>query len=177
MYAVGFAEDSLAEYNHNDNFYYFECRYIHDIRDGLKAATEILADIIIPLLIEEWTEGADNSLIDLRLNELISIYALSFKKHSFSYEHEVRLVIICSEDDRSIKFRPKGNILIPYIELEIDRYALKEIKVGPVEHQDLAMHSLSLFARSVTDELVRSGSVDIEYEPIADESAILYRSL
>lgn len=177
MYSVGLEEESLADYNNNDDFYYLECRYIYDTRDGLEVASEVFSSIILPSLLGEWQDDGDNSLMHLRLNDLISIYALLFKNYSFADENEVRIVINCSDEDNRIKFRPRGNILIPYVEIEIDRYALKEIKVGPVEHQELAMHSLDLFARSISDDLIKSGSVNIEYEFNADFSNIPYRSL
>lgn len=135
----------------------------------------IVEDNIIPELLRQWKRENTN-LMDLWLMELIEIYALSFKNVAFESESETRLVISCKNNDPNIKFRVKGDLLIPYIALDINPCSLMSITVGPIANQDLSVASLKLFA-NITTQKVRTLQNEKNYCLYINSSEVPYRKL
>ena len=175
MFSLGVDDDKLMALSNRPGHYYLECHYIQDDGDALEYAYGLIAEEILPLLVDIWNNGEGHWEIDLELSSLIDIYALSFKNSAFYDEGEVRVIVSCEPDDEGIKFRSKGEYLVPYIELSVPSETIKEIMIGPVKNQEVADNSLTMFARKVSKEFKRSGCK--EYELVVDKSDIPYRSL
>ncbi|MGO2439974.1 hypothetical protein [Serratia liquefaciens] len=175
MFSLGVDDDKLMALSKKQGRYYLECHYIQDDGDALEYAYELIAEKILPLLVDIWNNGEGHWKIDFELSLLIDIYALSFKNSAFYDEGEVRIVVSCEPDDEGIKFRSKGEYLVPYIELSVTPETIQEIMIGPVKNQEVADDSLTMFARKVSNKFKKSGCK--EYELVVDKSDIPYRSL
>lgn len=114
--------------------------------------------------------------MDLWLLELLEVYALSFKHSAFESERETRLVVSRKSNDKSINFRVKGDLLIPYIKLKTNPLALTTITVGPIENQRLSVSSLKIFANQISQEIRRSQNEE-NYCLYIDSSDIPYRNI
>lgn len=97
-----------------------------------------------------------------RLRDIIT----TFKNHGFSEENEYRAILPSSDSEypNNIKFRPNGDMLVPFIEVPISLDCIKGIKVGPVRDQDLAMEAISSFAENIERNWQAEGAdAGIEY--------------
>lgn len=167
----GFISTSLIE----DEFFAFDCFYVKDFLEGLAHAHSLLEYIIIPQ-IYSLCKNNNIQIMDYWLRLLIEIYALSFKNKAFESEHEKRIVIACKNDDTTIKFRVKGDLLIPYISLDINPCSLMSITVGPIENQYLSFSSLEKFAAKITNN-VRQEHSKKDYTLYIKGSNTPYRKL
>ncbi|MBN3199744.1 hypothetical protein H5A20_13625 [Pectobacterium brasiliense] len=175
MFMLAFDQDFISQSLIEDDFYCLKCHYARNTDEAIKYAISIVGDVIIPELLRKWKRENMN-LMDLWFLELIEIYALSFKNVAFESESETRLVIACKNDDPVIKFRVKGDLLIPYIALEINPCSLMSITVGPIANQDLSVASLKLFA-NITTRQVRTRQNENNYCLYVKSSDIPYRNL
>lgn len=92
--------------------------------------------------------------------DLISEMIPRFKHIGFSAEYEWRLVVQHETLRNSVKFRPSGNILIPYIEIAGGVLPLKYVRVGPGNDVDLTVRSVQMFLEANGyDVPVRTSSV------------------
>lgn len=162
-----------ADFFRDEGVSVLECIYLHDRREALDKANEIICNEFMPVLFDTWKENRPY-LIDMVLSSLLEIHALSFKHAAFADEDEVRFVLSCAPDDEKIKFRVKGQLLIPYVSFDFDPELLKTIIVGPVDNQELAYESLSMFARKVKRKVQES---NIEYDLVIEKSEIPFRSI
>lgn len=95
------------------------------------------------------------------LAEFIGL-AATLKNESFSEEQEYRVIMGNNVDPEiengcEVKYRVRGGLLIPYLELEFDLECIRSITVGPMRDQDLALVSMSSFVKKITaDEFSRS---------------------
>lgn len=106
----------------------------------------------------------------------LSNAAASYKHAGFAEEQESRLVMASNDSvfPNNVLYRPKGDILIPYVEATIGLDCIKSITVGPVKNQELSLASLSEFVSNIE----RNWQVDsnnIEYELSVKKSKIPYR--
>jgi hypothetical protein len=108
------------------------------------------------------------------LGDLVAL-AATFKHEGFSEEQEVRIIARAEEGDHSITYTPKGNKLIPYLEVPISLDCIKAIHVGPMSEQDLAYRSMSAFSRKV-EKAWQEESGNIEYWLRVKQSSIPYRA-
>ncbi len=78
-------------------------------------------------------------------------YAATLKHPGFSEEKEWRLLLDKrAADSKAVKFRPRGDILIPYIDIEMPLECVTSIIVGPTKHQDMACQSIREFVEQLT---------------------------
>ncbi|WP_330208879.1 DUF2971 domain-containing protein [Pseudomonas sp. Z13] len=104
----------------------------------------------------------------------------TFKHHSFSEEHEVRVIVGHDvepevEDGLEVKFRPRGNMLIPYVELSAPSKSIRAIHVGPMANQELAFTSLKSFVTKLNlDRFVEDNNYLHEIEVF--KSSIPFRT-
>lgn len=86
-----------------------------------------------------------------------------FKNEAFSHEREVRLVlhIVKNDSKYDIQFRTKSGILIPFIELHMERTHLTEITIGPLIEEKTARKNLEFFLQQIGYKIKTKGS-DIE---------------
>lgn len=78
--------------------------------------------------------------------------ALIFKHDAFYEEKEIRCVQGCDFRNLDVKYRARGDILIPYLPVSVSRRFIKAIHVGPMKHQELACKSMEAFVRSIQDK-------------------------
>ena len=102
--------------------------------------------------------------------------AAKFKNKGFIEEEESRIIMPANDSEypNNIKYRPRDNLLIPYIELEISLDYIKSIQVGPMKNQDLAFTSMKAFV----ERIKRNWQIDsgnVEYELSITRSDIPYR--
>ncbi|HDS1039284.1 TPA: DUF2971 domain-containing protein [Stenotrophomonas maltophilia] len=98
--------------------------------------------------------------------------AARFKHSGFAEEQEVRMIL--QPDDSKIKYRPRGGMLIPYIEVDIPEGAITGVQIGPIRDQALATLSMEMFARSV-ERAHRSNGGSIEWDIAVTKSETPYR--
>lgn len=77
--------------------------------------------------------------------------AATFKHIGFIEEKETRIIMSANESEypNNIKFRSRGDILIPYLEVDLPLDCIKSIRVGPMANQELALSSMSLFLNNL----------------------------
>lgn len=107
----------------------------------------------------------------------LSYDAATFKHSGFSEENESRIVLPSNDSEypSNIKYRPRGDVLIPYIEVPITLDCIKSVTVGPVQNQAMSFASMSEFIYSIE----RNWQVDsgnIEYELAVKKSSIPFRT-
>lgn len=168
-YAIEFDEQQLEEfvpalrpciYDPNDKV----CR-------ALSAVTKAITDISQDMCRSDGCIGITS--ID-SLGKLVEL-AATFKDEGFSEEREVRVITRLQEDDDLITYTPKGNKLIPYLEVPISLDCIKAIHVGPMSDQDLAYRSMSAFVRKI-ESTWQTDSANIEYWLRVERSSIPYRA-
>ncbi|HEE0143494.1 TPA: hypothetical protein R8G72_004501 [Citrobacter youngae] len=175
MFMLAFEEDFLSRSQIANEYYQLQCHYAVNEKDALNHAVDMIRSIIIPALYSR-CKRENMLLLNLWLTELMEIYALSFKHKAFESECETRLVIACRNNAPEIKFRVKGDLLIPYIELEINPLSLRSINVGPVANQELSVASLTMFANSRAKQ-VQIDENESSYSLYVNPSETPYRSL
>lgn len=82
--------------------------------------------------------------------------AATLKHQSFSEEQEHRIIMGHDidpdvDDGYEVRFRARGDMLIPYLELGINLECIKSINVGPMRDQELAFASMKAFVKKVCD--------------------------
>lgn len=149
-YSIGFDKKIMIDASKSDlkgSLLHLECKYFKNDEEALSYAHEILDSVIIPRFINKWVNDID-ILKELwgELMELTCTYALTFKHNSFFEESESRWIYLNVDNVDEIRFRVRNNILIPYVAIKFPVEAIKNVTVGPMEHQDLAANSLDLYA-------------------------------
>jgi len=102
-------------------------------------------------------------------SDLVELVA-TFKHQSFSEEQEVRVIVGHDvepqvEDGLEVKFRSRGNMLVPFVELSAPSKSIRAIHVGPMANQELAFTSLKSFVTKLNlDRFTKDNSYlhDIE---------------
>lgn len=77
-------------------------------------------------------------------NNLIISNCLGAKHEAYKHEEEVRCVAYISEN-QYVKFRTKNGIIIPYVEIQVPKEALKSIVIGPTNKSQLSLQSIFHF--------------------------------
>jgi hypothetical protein len=71
--------------------------------------------------------------------------ALIFKHEAFHEENEVRCVVGADGGRQELKFRHRGDMIIPYIEVPFELKAVRAIHIGPIQYQELAASSMASY--------------------------------
>lgn len=167
-YAVEFDGEALG-----DVIGLSRCVYRHDekVRHSSSAVGNCLSIISTEL------EGNDGMLSELALDTYAGLIkeALIFKHDAFYEEKEIRCVQTCDLQNLDVRYRARGDILIPYLPISVSRRFIKAIHVGPMKHQELACKSMEAFVRGIQD---RNG-FDMHFEDYISviPSLAPYRSL
>ena len=150
-----------------------ECSYVDDDKTNI-AIYELTGAIS---KVSRSMERHDGCLGEDGIDALIHLVnvAASFKNHGFHEERELRVIRAIESGDESIRFRAKGNRLVPYIEVEISLDCVKSICLGPMPEQELAEASMRMFVRHI-EKKWQLDSSNIEYELTVTASPIPYRS-
>jgi len=142
------------------------CVYGHGPKDfyARKAMTAALKNIAKVQC--EYCQSIDEftNLIDL---------AATFKNQGFEEESEARIIV--KGNDSKVQYRPRGNMLVPYIELPIPPAAITGVRVGPIRDSHLSLASLNMFASEIEEELVSNYCGYGEYSLDVLASSIPFR--
>jgi hypothetical protein len=82
------------------------------------------------------------------INSLLAI-CIASKHHSFKEENEKRIVVMTSKIEIKPSFNCKQGILVPYVPITFDETAIKSIRIGPTNNQELCKKSLGMFLESL----------------------------
>lgn len=170
-YAIEFDKESLAL----ETSSLCDCVYIDAIKKEKAGAhvRDAIATISNDMAKNDGCPGEDsiNALIDL------SCEAATFKHYGFVEEKESRIILQSNNNDHStnVQYRPKSDILIPYIEVPITLDCIKSITIGPIQSQNIAFVSMSEFVNSIQEQW-KNSSLNIEYELLVRKSAIPFRA-
>lgn len=166
-YAIEFDEEALLnEVNSVVKCVYSPSRQKELALDALTNAISKITNSADPSGLDEEGYASFESLWRL---------AASFKDAGFTEEAEHR-IIIGGVEDKKIQYRVKGNLLIPYVELDISLDCIKAIYLGPMPNQDLAYESMKGFCSKIEKKWQFETS-NIEYWLQVHTSKIPYRSL
>lgn len=101
---------------------------VYDPEEQQQIIREFLLDII-----EKYEEKHESSVRAIVSTKLTS-WKMLFKQKCFSHEQEVRIIVKIANKWNSVlpvKFRTTAGYIVPYIELKIDKSALKSVTFGP----------------------------------------------
>lgn len=152
-YAVEFDGDALA-----DMISLNKCVYRH--AEKMVHSSNAVGNCLSVISTE--LAGNDEMFSELALETYAGLIkeALIFKHDAFYEEKEIRCVQGCDLQNLNVKYRARGDILIPYLPVPVSRRFIKAIHVGPMKHQELACKSMEAFVRGIQD---RNG-FDIHFE-------------
>lgn len=174
MFSVEFDESAFAELQAKKEIYLLDCKYILDEGDALDDANDIIKDSLIPHMLKVYE--SEPHWLEVELSYMVDIYALTFKHAAFYEEQEKRLVISCGPDDDDIKFRAKGNVLIPYLEFEFPHSSIESVMIGPIDNQLLSEDSLVLFTSLISKRIAKKEKKP-EFYISVERSDLPYRNL
>lgn len=168
-YAIEFNEKLLRESIPNLR----ECTYDPVSKNNYSRArlTQSLIDISKEM---EENNGIAGELSLNSIGELIQL-ATTFKDKGFSEEQEVRMTAHASKYSDCIQYYPKGDVLIPYVDVEISLDCIQSIHVGPMSGQDLAAVSMQGFIERIAKDW-QADSSRIKYELLVEKSNIPFRT-
>lgn len=153
-YAIEFDSDAMAEK-------VSQCIYGHE---------EKILEAPIPAINQVMEIGrsilSNDGYIDQDGQESLAEFiglAATLKNESFSEEKECRIIMGHDvdpevEDGYEVKYRPRGDILIPYLELEFDLECIRSIVIGPMRDQELAYASMRAFVSKVANDEFKTNS-------------------
>ena len=167
-YAIEFDREALSS-----ELELFDC--VYDRASKMEIAEEMVSQAIHGLAADfrlyDGSAGPDSLEF---LSSLIRTASI-FKNESFYEEREVRCVIDLSIPHKNLRFRQRGNLLIPYTTASFSLRCVKAIHIGPMRDQDLAYTSVSALVSSLLQNYVANGG-SIEHEIAIVKSEIPYRA-
>lgn len=100
---------------------------------------------------------------------------LMFKDEAFREENESRCVVVDDNGVLEVKYRVRGELLVPYVELDISLEDIKAIHIGPIKNQSLALKSMRSYLQRAKYELDPLGLDGVDIKLVS--STAPYRSL
>ncbi len=127
----------------------FQCLYDEDKKK--KYSAEMVHDAIHGLATDLTSANGVFSPDFMGYSSLLVRTASIFKDKSFYEEQEVRCAKDVALPSPDLKFRSRGNLLIPYIAVSFPFEAVKAIHVGPMRDQELAFTSMRALVSMVVN--------------------------
>lgn len=154
-----------------------KCIYDYDEK-VLDAPSEILHQVLAVGRSINNNDGHIDQDGQEALSEFIGA-AAKLKNASFSEEQEYRIILGHNvdpeiEDGYEVKYRGRGSLLIPYLELDFELDCVRAVVIGPMKDQDLAYASMKSFVNKISNDEFQTGysyAGDIEVR----KSAIPFR--
>ncbi len=170
MYAIEFDRKALSEYLPSIR----DCIYSdHDKQEHARRAITKSAEIASK---EMGTEAGRVGIKTLDALSEITGLAATFKEVGFQEENEVRSIVTSDSTGSDIRFRARGDLIIPYIEMEIGIECIKSVQIGPVRNADLAKSSIEKMVEvALRRNQVNGGNIEHEIE--VQQTALSYRSM
>lgn len=97
-----------------------------------KEQKRIIKDFLLEI-VRNYEERFDSS-VRATISMKLTSWKMLFKQECFSHEQEIRIIMKIANKYRNIlpiKYRTNAGYIIPYIELQIDKQALKSVTLGP----------------------------------------------
>ncbi|WP_025523804.1 DUF2971 domain-containing protein [Vibrio parahaemolyticus] len=144
MYAIEFDPEVLRE----EVGRIYKCEY--DNASKVKLVMEKLNNAVSEVSLDmRQNYGCNNESIEV-LSDLIA-FSTTLKSTGFNEECEYRVIASSwlSGFSDNVKYRVRGDILIPYFEVPISLNCIKSITVGPIKNQSLAFNSLYEFVKKI----------------------------
>ncbi|WP_064616963.1 DUF2971 domain-containing protein [Pseudomonas sp. GR 6-02] len=118
---------------------------IYNIETKLQLAKNLVADareaITEELMKYDDVDGYKIAKALWSLGDAVNL----FKHPSFIEENEMRICRLESAHSKLIKYRVRGGIVVPYLEVGFESHHVKAVHIGPMKNQDLAVASMRLF--------------------------------
>lgn len=146
MYAIEFNQSMLTNRPNLLPLSFLQCTYTYNEEEAKKYALNAIS-YIVNYVFENWVENGDNSPLMRTMQEMIAVYALTFKYPAFREEQEVRLIFMNYYNDTEIDFRVKNNLLVPYVTVAIQPKDITGVIIGPIENQQLSYSSLDMLCK------------------------------
>lgn len=106
-----------------------------------KEQKRIIKDFLLEI-VRNYEERFDSS-VRATISMKLTSWKMLFKQECFSHEQEVRIIVKIVNRYRNIlpiKYRTNAGYIIPYIELQIDKQALKSVTLGPFRGSESQMN-------------------------------------
>jgi hypothetical protein len=148
-----------------------QCLYSREEQD--RAALSELTDAITAVS----HDFQPNGLVGLKgTNAVSKLYgvAATFKDDGFAEEREARL-IITDVAPEAVNYRPRAQMLIPYVEIPITLDCIKAIHLGPMPWQDAAFMAMQGFCAQI-ENAWQVESANVEYWLQVNRSKIPFRA-
>jgi hypothetical protein len=118
---------------------------IYDVETKVQLAKDLVAEAR-KLIAEELSkyDECDGYVIARALWNLGDAINL-FKHQSFIEENEMRICRLESAHSHLIKYRVRGGIVVPYLEVDFEPHHVKAVHIGPMKNQELAVVSMNSF--------------------------------
>lgn len=146
-YAIGFDRELLKKHIEaiEGNYRIHPVNYFDNL-DSLHKKVYSITSSYVSINKINWTER-NLDIYDL-VSEIERFIATS-KQSCFKTENEVRAYTskLKNQNNYTIAFYNKGSITAPYTPLEVDKDLIKEVVIGPMQHQDLAEIGLEEFKK------------------------------
>lgn len=117
-------------------------------------------------------ETFDYSTVAQDFTDLVQL-AATFKHEGFEEERETRLIL--TGERHRVQYRPRGNMLIPYIEVTLPLLAIRGVRVGPIRDSALAFASLAGLVTLIEEDIASVVSGYTPHEIDVGASVIPYR--
>ena len=134
-----------------------------------KEQEQIIKNFLLEI-IENYEEKFDSSVSAVVSMKLTS-WKMLFKQECFSHEQEVRMIVNVAnkyKDAIPVRYRTNAGYIIPYIELTIDKKALKSVTLGPFRgtESQLNLQKKTLLQMLVSNQYVadiNTSNVPVRY--------------
>lgn len=176
MYSVEINLNTLHESNAGQPLYLMDCIYYDDYGNDTTQYTDNVIGSIVNAFTLNWQENGDNSHLIHNLIESLSVYALTYKHHSFTEEAETRLIYINDRNTRFVEFRSSNDMLVPYITLQFPPQAITKVTLGPVNDQLSAGSSLGTFIRQRCNIYNQHSGPDVNWHIVINYSQSTLKS-
>lgn len=144
-YAIGFSGQDLFKQSRPDakSSYFLPCIYDPDQqRKFAHAMVDLIVSRTTSAVMDDvdWFAEAEREL-------WTRILSAGLKDPAFSEEEEWRFVVT-NPDDEHIRFRLRGQTVVPYVPVDISLVPIREVRIGPTVNAPRALHSVSLFLKA-----------------------------
>jgi len=144
-YSIGFGRQALLNLTNKEYTELFCCEYRE--QEQFAMAKKTIEQMLLRFDGSSGLSGCSNQTFHTHLKSDICFIASAFKNCHFEEEAEWRLVSRPSRD-REIYYRADGNMLKPYITLDLPNTTIEKIIIGPCKNPQLAKQALKEFVRS-----------------------------
>lgn len=121
-------------------------------------------------IVDKYEKRFDSSVRAVVSMKLTS-WKMLFKQECFSYEQEVRIIVNVANKYRDatfVRYRTNAGYIIPYIELKINKKALKSVTLGPFRgtESQLSLQKKTLLQMLVSNQYdadIKTSDVPVRY--------------